>query len=48
MRLGVNRAEVAVASGHGAMNAQGKQPQVLEDSRLAARRPAYRAFGNRC
>jgi putative PEP-CTERM system TPR-repeat lipoprotein len=33
IRLGVNRAEVAVALAM-AMNAQGKQPQVLEDPRL--------------
>lgn len=33
MRLGVNRAEVAVALAM-AMNAQGKQPQMLEDPRL--------------
>jgi predicted Zn-dependent protease len=33
IRLGVNRAEVAVALAM-AMNAQGKQPQVLDDPRL--------------
>ncbi|PTT86569.1 PEP-CTERM system TPR-repeat protein PrsT, partial [Pelomonas sp. HMWF004] len=33
IRLGVNRAEVAVALAM-AMNAQGKQPQMLEDTRL--------------